>query len=62
MQEAIVIIFFITLFAQAGKKKGGKGKGKSGGKKGGGGRANAILDGVPMSAMTRDQLEGHVGR
>lgn len=52
-----------TFLPQAGaKKKGEKGKAKKGGKKSGGGRAQAILDGVPMAAMTRDQLEGHVTR
>ncbi|KAF2361245.1 Growth arrest-specific protein 8 [Trinorchestia longiramus] len=47
--------------AGAKKKPDKGGKDKGGGKKGGG-KANAMLDGLPMAAMTRDQLEGHVIR
>ena len=46
-------------------KKGAKGKAggkKGGGKKGGGGKGPTIIDGVPASEMSRDQLEGHVRR
>ena len=42
------------------KKKGGK-KGK-GGKKTGGSKGPTIIDGVPVSEMTKEQLEGHVRR
>ena len=41
--------------------KGGAKKGK-GGKKSGSSKGPVIIDGVPASEMTRDQLEGHVGR
>ena len=41
------------------KKEKGKGKGKG---KGGSGRAQAVIDGVPISNMTKEQLEGHVIR
>ena len=45
-------------------KKGGKGGAKKGkgGKKSGSSKGPVIIDGVPASEMTRDQLEGHVGR
>ncbi|XP_064090287.1 dynein regulatory complex subunit 4-like [Macrobrachium nipponense] len=43
------------------KKKGDKGKGK-GGKKAGSGRAQALIDGIPISSMSKEQLEGHVIR
>ncbi len=39
---------------KAGKKKAGK---KTGGSKG-----PTIIDGVPVSEMTKEQLEGHVRR
>lgn len=42
------------------KKKGGK---KKAGKKGGtGGKGPTIIDGVPVSEMSKEQLEGHVRR
>ena len=41
------------------KKDKGKGKGKG---KGGSGRAQAVIDGIPISSMTKEQLEGHVIR
>ena len=41
------------------KKKGGK---KKVGKKSGGTKGPAIIDGVPVSEMSKDQLEGHVRR
>ena len=44
-------------------KKGGKGGAKKGkGGKKSGSKGPVIIDGVPASEMTRDQLEGHVGR
>lgn len=42
------------------KKKGG-GK-KKAGKKTGGSKGPTIIDGVPVSEMTKEQLEGHVRR
>ncbi|XP_076039651.1 growth arrest specific protein 8 [Oratosquilla oratoria] len=44
------------------KKKGDKGKGKRGAKKTGSGRAQVVIDGVPITNMTKEQLEGHVIR
>ncbi|KAK8390842.1 hypothetical protein O3P69_010514 [Scylla paramamosain] len=44
------------------KKKGEKGKGKRGSKKTGSGRAQTLIDGVPINTMTKEQLEGHVVR
>ena len=43
-------------------KKGAKGGGKKGkgGKKSGSSKGPTIIDGVPASEMSRDQLEGHV--
>ena len=41
------------------KKKGTK---KKVGKKTGGSKGPTIIDGVPVSEMTKDQLEGHVRR
>lgn len=41
------------------KKKGVK---KKVGKKAGGTKGPTIIDGVPVSEMTKDQLEGHVKR
>lgn len=41
------------------KKKAVK---KKTGKKAGGTRGPTIIDGVPVSDMTKDQLEGHVKR
>ena len=41
------------------KKKGVK---KKVGKKSGGTKGPTIIDGVPVSEMTKDQLEGHVRR
>ena len=45
-------------------KKGAKGGGKKGkgGKKSGSSKGPTIIDGVPASEMSRDQLEGHVRR
>ena len=40
-----------------GAKKAGKGKAGKGGSKG-----PTIIDGVPVSEMTKEQLEGHVRR
>ena len=42
------------------KKKGG-GKKKTG-KKTGGSKGPTVIDGVPVSEMTKEQLEGHVRR
>ncbi|KAK4291261.1 hypothetical protein Pmani_035901 [Petrolisthes manimaculis] len=44
------------------KKKGEKGKGKRGSKKTGSGRSQTLIDGVPLTSMTKEQLEGHVIR
>ena len=41
------------------KKKGAK---KKVGKKTGGSKGPTIIDGVPVSEMSKDQLEGHVRR
>ena len=41
------------------KKKGAK---KKAGKKTGGSKGPTIIDGVPVSEMTKEQLEGHVRR
>lgn len=50
------------IFHQPPKKKGEKGKGKRGSKKTGSGRAQTLIDGVPINTMTKEQLEGHVVR
>ena len=39
-----------------GGKAAGKGKGKGGGKKGGGGKGPTIIDGVPVSEMSKDMI------
>jgi len=41
------------------KKKAAK---KKVGKKGGSSKGPTVIDGVPVSDMTKDQLEGHVRR
>lgn len=51
-----------NIFLQPPKKKGEKGKGKRGSKKTGSGRAQTLIDGVPITSMTKEQLEGHVIR
>jgi hypothetical protein len=43
------------------KKKGG-GKKKAGKKAGAKGKGPTIIDGVPVTEMTKEQLEGHVRR
>ena len=43
------------------KKKGG-GKKKTGKKTGAKGKGPTVIDGVPVSEMTKEQLEGHVRR
>ncbi|XP_047468304.1 dynein regulatory complex subunit 4-like [Penaeus chinensis] len=43
-------------------KKKEKAKGKRGSKKTGSGRAQALIDGIPINTMTKEQLEGHVLR
>ena len=43
------------------KKKGG-GKKKAGKKAGTKGKGPTIIDGVPVTEMTKEQLEGHVKR
>ena len=42
------------------KKKGGTKK--KVGKKSGGTKGPTIIDGIPVTEMTKDQLEGHVKR
>ncbi|KAK8724034.1 hypothetical protein OTU49_011410 [Cherax quadricarinatus] len=44
------------------KKKGEKAKGKRGSKKTGSGRAQTLIDGIPINTMSKEQLEGHVIR
>ncbi|XP_042207068.1 dynein regulatory complex subunit 4-like isoform X2 [Homarus americanus] len=44
------------------KKKGDKAKGKRGSKKTGSGRAQTLIDGIPINTMSKEQLEGHVIR
>ena len=50
---------FIFSLKMPPKKKGAK---KKVGKKSGGTKGPTIIDGIPVSEMTKDQLDGHVKR